>query len=184
MSAFQWFRYTRKKSPEEANADIEPLKGNKRLSPLFRKADTNAEALAESLSKHLNDSLSAKFAKDIRRLSTTAIENVLVKIDNLPLDVAIRLLASNDEELISDLELIEFLSTKVGDHLKSSKELTGAITEYAQKSGIEQENEKGFIDEVVDLIATAVKNNIQYDKVVYEALKSATQVVQSKKPES
>ncbi len=166
-----------KETPEEAKADLEPLGSDfkNRLQQPLNKKDINANLLADKLSQYLKTSLSTQLATNIRRLSTIAIENALVRIDRLPLNVAISLLAGEDEESLSDLELVELLSVKVADYLKSSDELASAIREYAQQSKVPPEKEKTFVDESVELFATAVRNRIQTDKWLYEAIKLAKQ---------
>jgi hypothetical protein len=164
-----------KEAPEEATVELEPLKAYfaSRLQEPLSKKDINANLLADRLSKYLQTSLSTQLATNIRRLSTIAIENVLVRIDNLPLNVAIELLAGENEENFSELELVELLSVKVGDYLRSSDELASAMRVYARQLHVPHEQEKLFIDESVELFSTAVRNRIQTDKWLYEAVQSA-----------
>jgi hypothetical protein len=174
-----------KEALEEFAPDLEPLarKYWNRLQPPRLKDDTHADQLAEAISQKLSSSLSAQLATNIRRLSSIAIENVLVRIDDLPLDVAVNLLAGDDEEILEenlkDEELIELLSAKIGDFMKSSKELADTMSEYARKAEVPAEKEKLFVDEAVQLFATTVRTHIQYDKWLYGVVKSARQTAQA-----
>jgi hypothetical protein len=135
--------------------------------------EITAEKLEEIISGKLESSLSAHLATNIRRLSTIAIENVLVKIDDLPLDVAIKLLGGEEVDVTNDAELVELLSNKVSSHLKTSSEIANAVKEFAQKLGVSAETEKQFIGEVVELLASSVRANIQYEKKLYADIQSA-----------
>jgi hypothetical protein len=170
--------YTRE-ALEEIKPDLVPLqeKYARRLEQPRLKSDTNADQLEQSISHNLSISLSAQLATNIRRLSTIAIENVLVNIDKLPLHVAIKLLIGDNEGKLNDIELVELLSSKFGDYLISSRDFTKAISEYAQKSGIPTNKEKVFVDAVADVFATMVRNSIQYDKWIYEAIRLAKKQV-------
>jgi hypothetical protein len=166
-----------KESLEEIAPDLEPLtkKYSTRLQAPKLKTATNAKSLEEIVFKKLESSLSAHLATNIRRLSSIAIENVLVEIDNLPIDVAIRLLAGGEDEM-QDVELVELLSTKVGDYLKSSLDLADAIKQYGKRLGVSPDSEKQFVDETTELFATVVRNRIQYDKWLYEAIRTTNQL--------
>lgn len=164
-----------KETLEENTYELEPLinKYPNRLQPPRLKSDTHADQLEIAISEKLAGSLSAQLAVSIRRLSTIAIENVLVRIDDLPLDIAVNLLAGDDDENLQDEELIELLSSKISGFLASSKELEMVIKDYAQKAQVPAEKEKPFVDEAVQLFAASVRSSIQYDRWLYSAVKTA-----------
>ena len=168
-----------KETLEEANADLEPLNKRlrKRLQEPLRKIDTNASTLTNSLSEYLKISFSAQLATNIRKLSMIAIEKVLVQIDDLPVDVAIRLLAGKEDEF-QDVELIELLAAKVSNFISSSNDTADVIKEFGQKLGVPAENEKRFIDETSEIFAIAIKNHIQYDNWIYSTIRSMKQSAQ------
>lgn len=154
--------------------DLGPLVAeyDRRLQPPLPKDLTSAEKLEAVITQKLSDSLSAQLASNVRRLSTIAIEQVLVEIDNLPINIAISVL-TGENEAVGDVELVELLSTKIGDYLKSSQDFTKALTQYSRKKGVPNEKEKYFVDEAIDIFATVIRNRIQYDKWLYDAIRSA-----------
>lgn len=137
------------------------------------KAQTDAKQLMGVMVDRLNRSLSARLASRIRRLSSTAVENVLVKIDDLPLNVAVRLMVGKTEEPPSDTELVELLSVKVGDAVKSAPDLTEAVGRYATAKGVPSDRVPRFVEEMVDLLAANVRERIQYEGWLYEAIRLA-----------
>jgi hypothetical protein len=170
-----------KEGIDTINRDLGPFVTEyKRLQPTLLKDQTNAEKLETIITQKLSSSLSAQLGTNVRRLSTIAIEQVLVEIDNLPVNTAIRVL-TGEEEGIGDVELVELLSTKIGDYLKSSRELAEAMLQYGRKLGVPADKEKHYVDEAIDIFATAIRNRIQYDKWLYDAIRSTKDLVEEEK---
>lgn len=165
-----------KESLQEIDLELAPLtrRYSSRLQPPRLKHETHADQLESIISGKLSTSLSSQLATNIRRLSTTAIENVLVRLDDLPVDIAVSLLTGGSSN-INDEEFIELLSSKCSSILGSSKEFTNAIIDYAKKANIPEEKGRAFVDEVVQLFVRSVRTNIQNDKWLYDAIKSVGQ---------
>lgn len=146
-----------------------------RLVTPQNKSDTGAEALAKVLNEQMQNSLSARLAAKIRRLSSAAVEEVLVRIDDLPLNVAIRLLAGKVERP-EELELIELLSVKVSEALGNNSELEEAVRQYVISREISAERAKEVTQEIVALLVTHVLEHIRSDGGLFSEVESAWQV--------
>lgn len=117
-----------------------------------------AEALADLIGKHLQTSFSAHLANAVRLSSAKAIEEVLVKIDNLPLDYAVKLLTGNEKP--EDLELLDLLGIKVGEALESNKELNDAVGQYFTGKGLDPEAVNKVVGEIVALLVSHTREYV------------------------
>jgi hypothetical protein len=167
-------------SKAEAVRDLAPLsqRYQTRLAPPEIKGETTATVLATAISKRLQSSLSANLAKNIRTLSMFAVENVLTRLDALPLSKAFELLAKDTktaEEL--EIELVELLSEKIGEHLKTSAELTNAFGKYAKSKGIPDESSSQAVQEMVSILAAQVRERILYDQALHEVVSSTRKAI-------
>lgn len=159
---------------EEARRRLEPLlsKYRTRLEDPRHKAETDADQLMEVMKDRLGRSLSAHLARRIRRSSSAAVEDVLTRIDDLPLDVAIRLLAGTTETP-EELELVELLSVKVGEALESAQELAAIVEEFVTDKGVPAERVKEAVCEIVALLSSNVREHILYDRELFAEIVSA-----------
>ncbi len=168
-----------KQSLAETNRDLQELynKFSTRLVPSQNKEETNAERLSSVIAERLQDSLSAWMAKEIRKSSLDAIEKVLVKIDDLPLDVAFKMLAG-EKDFLQEQELVELLSTKISEALESSIEVNKVFEQYVTKKGIPHDQVPGVVQEVVSLLVSRVREHIQSDGSLFNTIGSVSQAVQ------
>lgn len=159
---------------EEARRRLEPLlsKYRTRLEDPRYKAETDADQLMEVMKDRLGRSLSAHLARRIRRSSSAAVEDVLTRIDDLPLDVAIRLLAGTSE-MPEELELVELLSVKVGEALESAQELAAIVEGFVTDKGVPAERVKEAVCEIVALLSSNVREHILYDRDLFAEIVSA-----------
>lgn len=167
-----------KESLEVANGHIGPLKDrfSTRLRPVLNKESVSTAELATKLAERTESSLSARLAARIRRLSSDAIERILVKVDDLPLDVAIRLLAGEPElPSVDTEEFVELLSIKVAEILKSDPVLNIAVQDFAGSKEVPVEKTSQFVGEMVELLASGVRERIQYEGWLYDAIRRASE---------
>ncbi|MCJ7532393.1 MAG: hypothetical protein MUO64_15355 [Anaerolineales bacterium] len=162
-------------SADTANRELEKLRSkySSRLEEPISKSDTDAGILALALDGKIKNSLSAQFAGTIRRLTAQAVENILVKIDDLPLNVAVKLLAG-EPEMPNEADIVEFLSIKVGEVIESNRDLSDAVKQYAIKyKNISEDKVNKFVEEMVNLLAANVRERILYNGWMYKVLQSA-----------
>jgi hypothetical protein len=143
-----------------------------RLEKPISKSDTSAGKLALALEEKLKVSLSAQFASRIRKLTAEAVENILVRIDDLPLNIAVKLLVGEPETL-DEAGFVEFLSIKVGETIETDQDLFAAVNKYAvEYKHIPSEKVANFVNEIVRLIAANVRERIQYEGWLYDVFRS------------
>jgi len=150
-----------------------------RVGKPLQKVDTDAQTLANLLDTQLQKSLSARLASTIRQSSSKAIEEVLVKIDGLPVDVTLRLLTSQLDSP-EESELVEMLSVKVTEALESSKSIEDAVRQYILKKGIAAEESAGIAQEIVALLIAHTREKVSEDglfdqvRIAWESAKQGT----------
>jgi hypothetical protein len=132
-----------------------------RLVEPTSKDDTNAEALAKAIKQQVDKSLSAKLAKELRRLSLQAVESVLVRIDGLPQSGLKQLLGGAADDDAEESELTELLSTKVSETLAGAAELTEAIETYVSESGIIDERKEEVVRRLADVVVATAREAIR-----------------------
>jgi hypothetical protein len=164
---------------EEASRLLKPLRRQyqTRLEAPQYKADTDAEQLMRVMKDRLARSLSAHLARRIRRSSSVAVEDVLTRIDDLPLNVAVRLLAGR-AETPEELELVELLSVKVGEALESAPKLAAVVEEFVTDREVPAERVKETVREIVALLASNVRERVLYDGGLFAAIKSAWEAIE------
>ncbi len=152
------------RDPEVVEAVLQPLRcnTNSRLEAACNKGNTNADLLIRIMNEKLKTSLSARLANRVRKSVGDAVERVLVKIDDLPLDLALKFLMKDQRDQ-DDGEIVELVSEKISEAVKSSASLVEAVSVYVEEKGIPQEKAVGFVEEMVELIATNVRERLQYD---------------------
>jgi len=160
-------------SSDEADRDLEDLRlaYPSRLVPPRQKAETNAGELSQLIAARLSESLSAHLAGPLRRLSLLAVEEVLVKLDNLKPSTAVELLLGHGltpEEL--ELELIDLFSEKIGETLVESEALRASFSSYLQRLGLEGERVGEAASEVASIFVAHVKEMIRTDGSLLNAL--------------
>lgn len=165
-----------KESVEEARKILDKLLGAypTRLEEPLNKTDTDASELASSIAEKIDKSLSARLAGEIRRLSVLAIESVLVKIDDLPIEIAVKLLAG-ERDKPDELELVELLAIKVTEVLGQKQDLKEAVGKYATNKGVPEDKIGTFADELVTLLTSHVHEFIQQDNQFIDATREVWQ---------
>jgi hypothetical protein len=146
---------------ETAKIELEALLSEfpTRLVEPRSKADTTVEALSEAINQQVDKSLSAKLARELRRLSLHAVEDVLVKIDDLP-DTTLLALLGGEEEA-EEAELVELLSVKVTEALSSAPELLVAIRNYVSEKEIPDERRAEMVGNFADLVVANTQESIR-----------------------
>lgn len=147
---------------ETAEKELEALLSEfpKRLVEPKSKADTSVEALSEAINQKVDESLSAKLARELRRLSLRAVEDVLVKIDDLPDTTLLALLGGKEKEA-EEAELAELLSVKVTEALASAPELLDAIKQYVAEKRIPDERRAEMVGNIADLVVANAQESIR-----------------------
>jgi hypothetical protein len=150
------------KSAEEATGDIADLAGRypSRLSPPLNKAETDAAHLALVIADRLKTSLSSRLAKGIRYQASAAIEKVLVSIDNLPLKEALKVLAG-EPEAPGEEDLLELISTKVGEALLDRGDLTKTIADFANERGLSHGDSAAFAGDIVAVLTSHIREGLR-----------------------
>lgn len=168
------------RDPKTSKAKIDELltRFPSRLQPPQEKDAVKADGLAKSIAGKLTTSLSTQLANNVRRSSFSAIERVLVHIDDLPLDKAIELLLKENKILI-DNDLVELISIKLGEFLKSDTTILSSVRNFAERNDVPQDRINEFAGELVDLLAANVRGNIQYEKGLYKILQDACKRVKA-----
>lgn len=161
---------------EEAGKKLQNLLSSypTRLEEPRNKVDTDAIELATSIARKIDSSLSARLAGKIRKLTNLAIESVLVQIDDLPIQIAVRLL-TGEHDTPNELELVEFFAVKVTEALGQKTELKETIGNFAVNKGVPEQKIKSFSDELVTLLTTHVKEFILHDDQLLLAVKEVWQ---------
>jgi len=114
-----------------------------------------------------------------------AVEHVLVRIDDLPIDIAVKLLTGISADIPDDVQLVDLISTKVGDVIKASSDLAESVNKYAHGHEIPSELVTTFVEEVVELLASNVRERIQYGGWLFDLISSAKESVRkSPRPDS
>lgn len=148
-------------SLETAKQELEALllEFPTRLIEPKSKSDTTGEALAEVIRKQVDKSLSAKLARELRRLTLQAVELVLVKIDSLPHSTLLTLLGG--EEAIEESELVELLSVKVTEILRNAPELLTAITGYVTEKNVPADSQQAIVENIAELVVANARESIR-----------------------
>jgi hypothetical protein len=123
------------------------------------KSDTNGEALAEAIRKQVDKSLSAKLARELRRLTLQAVELVLVKIDGIPDSTLLALLGG--ESAMEESELVELLSVKVTEALHNAPELLTAISEYVADKKVPAERQSAMVGNIAEIVVANARESIR-----------------------
>lgn len=124
------------------------------------KADTSIQALSEAIKEQVDKSLSAKLAKELRKLSLKAVEDVLVKIDDLPDSTLLGLLGGK-EEAAEEADLLELLSVKVGEALAAAPDLSEALQQYMASKGIPEDRRAQMVRAIADLVVGNAQESIR-----------------------
>lgn len=148
------------------------LEFSSRLGSPQNKGQVDVGSLAQIINTSLKKSLSVQLATKIRRSSLGAIEDVLVRIDTLPLNVAVRLLAG-ETETPEELDLVELLSVKVSEGLAQRNELAQAVRQYATDKGVPEERINEIVQETIALLVANVRQHICYNEELFNIIKSA-----------
>ena len=145
---------------DQANREIQDLiiRFPNRLAPPQNKS-LDATELTKLLEQYLQSSLSAGLASTLRRLALSSVENVLLHIDNLPIAIAITLLAGEEEPEEGDL--IELISVKVSESINTSPDLVDAVNKYAIAKGVPQSKVSDFVQEISFILASHLKEYIR-----------------------
>lgn len=147
-------------SEDEANKEIQDLIArfpNRLVNP--KNKSLSAADLTKILEGHLQSSLSAGLASTLRRLALSSVENVLLQIDDLPITVAITLLAGEEEP--EEADLIELISVKVSESINASPDLADAVNKYAIAKGVPQSKVFDFAQEISFILASHLKEHIR-----------------------
>lgn len=131
-----------------------------RLGEPKNKNETKAVELAKVIAERIENSLSANLAGEVRRITSAAVESVLIKIDSLPIEAAVRLLAGKKNDP-RELDFVKVIAVKVGEELGQNSELRESISTYADKKGISETGIRSFVDNLVSLITSHVQEFIQ-----------------------
>lgn len=171
--------YTRE-SVETAKSELEdlPEQIQIRLEKPLNKSETDAAKLGVVVKERIEKSLSAKFASELRRLTSNSIETVLVKLDSLPLSAALTLL-TGEYDVPKQQEFVELVAEKVGDDLTHSNKLAEAIKKYGKDLGVKEEKIEKLIGNLTSLLKAHVQNYIledaEFEKRVAESWEIAQQ---------
>jgi len=170
--------YTTLDTQEIAEA-LNPLRKRHgaRLEQPRRKVETHARQLVQALDSKLEKSLSTRLAGGTRRSSLAAIEEVLVRIDDLPLNRAIDMLAGKD--VPKESELVGLLSVKMSEALESSPDVARVVEDWAKAKGIPENEVSRCVREVVDLLAANVRRHIQRDDSLMKEVRSTWEALDS-----
>lgn len=153
-----------------------------RMEKPRNKAQTSPEMLSNAIAQRLTRSLSVRMARRIREVTISAVEKVLVKIDDLPLDLALQALAGRIE-LPSEEEFLEMLSVKVSEALGNSEELTSAIQEFASEKGMVPDKSGELACGIVSLVVSHIREAVRGDGQLYDDLVRAWGIAQPPEPE-
>lgn len=164
----------------EATRQIEKFFGTypSRLEPPRNKSETNAEVLSETMAQHVANSLSVRIAKRIRSATMSAVEQLLVRIDDLPLRVALQSLAGRSD-LPSEEEFLEMLSVKVAEALDTDDDLASTVHEFALEKGVSEENSNELTRGIVSLVVSHVREGIRGNGQLIAQLESAWEAASS-----
>jgi|GEM_PF-3105278 len=131
-----------------------------RLAPPRNKAETDVKSLADVIRQQLDKSLSAQLARELRKLSSQAVETVLVKIDDIPDSTLLHLLGGQ-EEGPEEFELVELLSVKVSEALASASGLAEAVQQYLKAKGIPEENRGEMVRSIADIVVANARESVR-----------------------
>ena len=142
----------------------------KRLAAPRHKSRTDAAGVLSAIQAKLDTSLSARLAKKLRRVTSEAVENLLVRADQLPLEAAVTMIS---EEAPEDQQFVELLSSKASVALSSCQEVSDSVREWVTRHGVPPAQASIVIDEIVSSLAASIRRAIQYDKDVYDQISCA-----------
>jgi hypothetical protein len=147
---------------ETAKTELEGLMSEfpTRLIEPKSKSDTNAEVLADAIRQQVDKSLSAKLAKELRRLALQAVEGVLINIDDLPETTLIQLLGGQPDEP-QEGELVELLSVKVGEALTNSTDLAKALEAYMAERQIPADRRPLMVRSLAEIVVANAQESIR-----------------------
>lgn len=169
-------------STEEATRDLEELHlaYPSRLVTPRQKVETNALELSQLIATRLSESFSAHLAGSLRRLSLLAVEDVLVRLDDLTPDLAVKLLlghGTTPEEL--ELEFIDLFSEKVGEVLLDSTTLRASFEAYASRLGLADDKAGEAAGEIASVLTSHVKEIIRTDGALLNSLQGIFSRIQA-----
>lgn len=147
-----------------------------RLEEAKSKMGTDLDDLTQAMAARFDSSLSTRLARDLRRSTAVAVESLLVRLDCLPLKAVMTMLAGSAESP-EDLELLEFLSVKIGESLESSPKLVGLLMNWLKQNGLTETRAEQIVSEVVTLLSAEVRNEVQYSGALLRNIQAAWQKV-------
>ena len=126
--------------PEKARHGLEQLllQFPRRLPEPVSKGDVDPAHLSGILANLLNSSLAAHLGTPVRKTAARAIEWALVQIGKVPIEQALNLLHTSDQEReeAAERDLLELLCVKIQEALRNDKALRAAIEAAYQRDGL------------------------------------------------